>query len=119
MRLEGPGGVPRSSRRRSGLLACAVVVLVAAAASMHPGGLARVRAAATPHTCPSGLTAYASTLGAELASMDCHQLPDLTVGNPTPSTGTTPNNFTDHGPTTGMGFPPPGTGSLNSNHTAN
>ncbi len=62
--------------------------------------------AATIHTCPSDLSAWRQDLGA--AWLDCHQVADLTTTN---------NPWTDPGSLTGMGFPPPGSGTLNSHYT--
>src|SRR5712692_5444232 len=61
---------------------------------------------AAPHACPSDLGAWKQILGAEW--LDCHQAADLTTTN---------NPFTDPGSLTGMGFPPPGSGTLNSHYT--
>src|SRR5712692_11112600 len=58
------------------------------------------------HTCPADLSAWRTALGAEW--IDCHQVADLT---------TTGNPWTDPGSLTGMGFPPPGSGTLNSHYT--
>jgi len=62
--------------------------------------------AAASHACPSDLSAWRTVLGAEW--LDCHQLADLTTTN---------NAYTDPGSLTGMGFPPPGSGTLNSHYT--
>jgi len=64
--------------------------------------------AATPvaHTCPANLSAWQKILGAEW--LDCHQVPDLTTTN---------NPWTDPSSLYGMGFPPPGSGTLNSHYT--
>lgn len=61
---------------------------------------------ASVHQCPANLGQWRTALGAEW--IDCHQLADLT---------TTGNQYTDPGSLTGMGLPPPGSGSLNSNKT--
>src|SRR5712691_1476644 len=61
---------------------------------------------AAPHACPADLGAWKQILGAEW--LDCHQAADLTTTN---------NPFTDPGSLTGMGFPPPGSGTLNSHYT--
>lgn len=62
--------------------------------------------AAAPRDCPLDLTAWKTRLGADW--LDCHQVADLTTTN---------NPWTDTGSLTGMGFPPPGSGTLNSNKT--
>src|SRR5229473_3289401 len=62
--------------------------------------------AAAYHACPADLTAWRDLLDAEW--IDCHRVADLT---------TTGNPFTDPQSLTGMGFPPPGTGTLNSHYT--
>lgn len=68
--------------------------------------LVALPAAAARHTCPADLTAWRQILGAEW--LDCHEVADLTTsGNP----------FTDPQSLTGMGFPPPGSGTLNSKYT--
>ena len=66
-------------------------------------------ALATAHDCPDalGLEQWRATLGAEWIA--CVRLDDLTTTN---------NPYTDPNSLTGMGFPPPGTGTLNSNKTA-
>ncbi len=61
---------------------------------------------AAAHGCPADLSAWRQLLGAEW--IDCHQVADLT---------TTGNPFTDPQSLTGMGFPPPGSGTLNSHYT--
>jgi len=61
---------------------------------------------AAAHSCPADLSAWRQLLGAEW--IDCHQVADLT---------TTGNPFTDPQSLTGMGFPPPGSGTLNSHYT--
>src|SRR5438067_5323127 len=58
------------------------------------------------HVCPADLGVWKKLLGAEW--LDCHQVADLTTSN---------NPFTAPGSLTGMGFPPPGSGTLNSNKT--
>src|SRR2546430_15745238 len=58
------------------------------------------------HTCPADLSRWKALLGAEW--IDCHQVADLT---------TTGNPYTDPQSLTGMGFPPPGSGTLNSHYT--
>jgi hypothetical protein len=62
--------------------------------------------ATTIHSCPSDLTGWQTILGAEW--LDCHQVSDLT---------TTGNPWTDPSSLYGMGFPPPGSGTLNSHYT--
>jgi len=79
--------------------------MVAVMASLFGVGAAPSTAAAA-HSCPSDLSAWRAALGAEW--LDCHQLADLTTTN---------NPFTDPGSLTGMGFPPPGSGTLNSHYT--
>ncbi len=61
---------------------------------------------AATQTCPADLTAWRQALGAEW--LDCHQVADLT---------TTGNPYTDPQSLSGMGFPPPGAGTLNSKYT--
>ncbi len=68
--------------------------------------LAPFPVAAATHTCPADLSAWRQLLGAEW--IDCHQVADLT---------TTGNPYTDPQSLTGMGFPPPGSGTLNSKYT--
>ena len=63
-------------------------------------------AAAAGHTCPADLSQWRSILGA--GWLDCHQVPDLT---------TTGNPWTDPSSLYGMGFPPPGSGTLDSHYT--
>lgn len=75
-------------------------------AGLQSAGLPLSGKAAPAQTCPSDLSTWQSALGAEW--IDCHQVSDLT---------TTHNIYTDYGSLTGMGFPPPGSGSLNSNKT--
>lgn len=93
----------RSRLARSLCLSSIAAALFGAVLGSTPATVAR---AATPHACPAALTTWRAALGAEW--LDCHQLTDLT---------TTGNNFTDPNSLTGMGFPPPGAGSLNSNKT--
>jgi Alpha/beta hydrolase domain len=62
---------------------------------------------ATAHGCPTDLTQWKQTLGAD--SLDCHHLADLT---------TTGNPYTDPNDLYGMGEPPgQGSGTLNSSYT--
>ncbi|HWE22458.1 MAG TPA: alpha/beta hydrolase domain-containing protein [Myxococcales bacterium] len=68
--------------------------------------LTALPALAAAHTCPTDLTAWKQLLGAEW--LDCHQVADLTTTN---------NPYTDPQSLTGMGFPPPGSGTLNSKYT--
>src|SRR5207248_4327832 len=68
--------------------------------------LASLPATAASQTCPADLSAWQAILGAEW--LDCHQVADLT---------TTGNPYTDPQSLTGMGFPPPGSGTLNSHYT--
>src|SRR5258708_21979445 len=58
------------------------------------------------HACPPDLTQWKALLGAEW--IDCHQITDLTTTN---------NPYTDPNSLTGMGFPPPGSGTLNSKYS--
>jgi hypothetical protein len=58
------------------------------------------------HFCPSDLSKWKSILGAEW--IDCHRVSDLT---------TTGNPYIDTGSLTGSGFPPPGSGTLNSHYS--
>ena len=58
------------------------------------------------HTCPLDLSAWKQLLGAEW--IDCHAAADLT---------TTGNPYTDPQSLTGMGYPPPGAGTLNSKYS--
>ena len=90
--------------RRRRLAMALVVTGVSVTAAL--GGHTLPAAAATAQTCPSDLTTWKTVLGAEW--LDCHQVSDLTTTN---------NVWTDYGSLTGMGFPPPGAGSLNSNKT--
>src|SRR5260370_24057305 len=62
---------------------------------------------AAVQTCPADLSAWKNMLGADW--IDCHQVADLT---------TTGNPYIDTGSLTGSGFPPPGSGTLNS-HSSN
>ena len=78
----------------------ALLVFVVALAPVHPA------AASTVHACPADLSAWRTALGAQW--IDCHQVADLT---------TTGNPWTDPGSLTGMGFPPPGSGTLDSHYT--
>src|SRR5437588_1180205 len=82
----------------------ALLVALALLATTLPGA-APVTAAAAAHSCPAGLAAWRQLTGA--AWLDCHRLADLT---------TTGNPYTDPGSLTGMGFPPPGSGTLNSHY---
>src|SRR6266571_8958261 len=59
-----------------------------------------------PHVCPADLRSWRQILGAEW--LDCHQVADLTTTN---------NPYTDSSSLYGMGFPPPGSGTLNSHYT--
>jgi len=59
------------------------------------------------HACPQDLEGWRRLLGAEW--IDCHAVSDLTTTN---------NPFTDPQSLTGMGFPPPGNGTLNSKYSA-
>ncbi|MFN2466188.1 MAG: hypothetical protein ABR598_08000 [Candidatus Dormibacteria bacterium] len=89
--------------------ALAVSVLAAAFALLGVGSgapHATPALAAGPQVCPTDLTAWKSLLGAEW--LDCHEVADLTTTN---------NPWTDSGNLTGMGFPPPGSGALQSNKT--
>jgi hypothetical protein len=65
-----------------------------------------IAATSTVHACPTDLSTWKSILGAEW--LDCHQVADLT---------TTGNPWTDPSSLYGMGFPPPGSGTLNSHYT--
>src|SRR5438552_1907392 len=56
--------------------------------------------------CPADLSQWKQILGAEW--IDCHAVADLTTTN---------NPYTDPQSLTGMGFPPPGSGTLNSKYT--
>jgi hypothetical protein len=85
--------------RRSVLAVLAVLAGLVPAVPAAP-------ALAASHGCPSDLSAWRARLGAEW--IDCHQVADLT---------TTGNPWTDTGSLTGMGFPPPGSGTLNSHYT--
>jgi hypothetical protein len=82
--------------------AVVLAVLIVTTATSAPRVLA-----ATTHTCPNdaALQPWQSTLGA--AWLACQQVADLT---------TTGNPWTDPNSLTGMGFPPPGSGTLNSHY---
>jgi len=56
--------------------------------------------------CPADLSQWKQILGAEW--IDCHAVADLTTTN---------NPYTDPQSLTGMGFPPPGSGTLNSKYS--
>ena len=56
--------------------------------------------------CPADLSQWRTVLGAEW--IDCHRVADLTTTN---------NVYTDPQSLTGMGFPPPGSGTLNSHYS--
>lgn len=87
--------------RRLGLLASLVLL------AMTPGVNAGADASTiTIHSCPGDLSTWRTKLGAEW--LDCHQVTDLT---------TTGNPWTDPSSLYGMGFPPPGSGTLNSHYT--
>lgn len=87
--------------RRVALLASFVLL------AMTPGVSVVATASTAPtHTCPTDLTTWKTTLGAEW--LDCHSVPDLT---------TTGNQWTDPSSLYGMGFPPPDSGTLNSKYT--
>ena len=58
------------------------------------------------HACPADLSQWKKVLGAEW--IDCHAVADLTTTN---------NPYTDPQSLTGMGFPPPGAGTLNSKYS--
>ena len=58
------------------------------------------------HACPADLSQWKQLLGAEW--IDCHAVADLTTTN---------NPYTDPQSLTGMGFPPPGSGTLNSKYS--
>ncbi|HEX6547575.1 MAG TPA: tannase/feruloyl esterase family alpha/beta hydrolase [Candidatus Dormibacteraeota bacterium] len=58
------------------------------------------------HACPGDLGAWRATLNASW--LDCHRVSDLTTTN---------NPYTDPNSLTGMGYPPPGSGTLNSKYT--
>ena len=62
--------------------------------------------AAAQVSCPADLEPWRKLLGAEW--IDCHRVADLTTTN---------NPYTDPQSLTGMGFPPPGSGTLNSKYT--
>ena len=63
-------------------------------------------ALAAAQSCPGDLEPWRRLLGAEW--IDCHAVADLTTTN---------NPYTDPQSLTGMGFPPPGSGTLNSKYT--
>jgi len=63
-------------------------------------------AARAQRACPEDLEPWRQLLGAEW--IDCHSVADLTTTN---------NPWTDPQSLTGMGFPPPGSGTLNSKYT--
>src|SRR5438874_8283732 len=63
-------------------------------------------ALAAAQSCPADLEPWRRLLGAEW--IDCHAVADLTTTN---------NPYTDPQSLTGMGFPPPGSGTLNSKYT--
>src|SRR5437764_1613431 len=63
-------------------------------------------ALAAAQSCPGDLEPWKALLGAEW--IDCHQVADLTTTN---------NPYTDPQALTGMGFPPPGSGTLNSKYS--
>ena len=84
-------------------LAAFLSVSLAGATSFSPVLHAR---AATTQSCPANVSSWTAALGAEW--IDCHQVADLT---------TTGNGYTDTNSLAGMGFPPPGSGALNSNKT--
>ncbi|GAC1582538.1 MAG: tannase/feruloyl esterase family alpha/beta hydrolase [Candidatus Dormibacteria bacterium] len=88
------------TRRRQSLFG--VLFLLAAVSAGVPGHHLQALAA-SPHACPGDLAAWKTMLGAEW--LDCHVVADLTTTN---------NPWTDSGSLTGMGFPPPGSGALNS-----
>src|SRR5205814_8565725 len=99
-RIEPPGRLFYSRKmRRLALLA---------AAALLPGLLSfqPAEAAAGTHSCPADLAPWRSLLGA--GWLDCHQVADLT---------TTGNPWTDPSSLYGMGFPPPGSGTLDSHYT--
>jgi len=93
------------ARLRAGLalgsLASVLFVFAGPAALASGGG-----GAPTVHGCPTDLSAWQSVLGA--GWLDCHQVTDLT---------TTGNPWTDPSSLYGMGFPPPGSGTVNSHYT--
>jgi len=96
---------------RGGIARWALVVAIAASvaapvAGVQSAGLPLHTRAAPAQTCPADLSTWQAALGAEW--IDCHQLSDLTTTN---------NPYTDPNTLTGMGFPPPGSGSLDSNKT--
>jgi hypothetical protein len=77
------------------------------AIAIGTGLFAHPLSALASHACPADLSAWRSILGADW--IDCHQVADLT---------TTGNPYIDTGSLTGSGFPPPGSGTLNS-HSSN
>lgn len=82
-------------------LAAALVLAMILIAAASP------RAAhASSHACPAHLTRWRHLLGAQW--LDCHRLSDLT---------TTGNPWTDPNDLTGMGAPPPSSGSLDSRYS--
>jgi hypothetical protein len=83
-------------------LVLAVTVTALLAGPLVPS----VAEAATVRGCPANLASWSQVLGA--AWLDCHQVTDLTTTN---------NPWTDPGSLTGMGFPPPGSGTLDSHYT--
>jgi hypothetical protein len=89
-------------------LARLAVAAVAIGATVGPNSLGNVvtASATTIHSCPSNLAGWQTILGADW--LDCHQVSDLT---------TTGNPWTDPSSLYGMGFPPPGSGTLNSHYT--
>ncbi len=103
--MPSDGGGPEGVITKSIVRRVAIPVIAVVMATL--GGLATgAPAAASTHGCPTDLSAWRNALGAEW--LDCHQLPDLTTTN---------NPSTDPGSLTGMGFPPPGSGTLNSHYT--
>lgn len=89
------------------VLAClSAAGLAAVLLVVDTGTTAAGPASAVPHACPADLSGWRTTLGADW--LDCHRVADLT---------TTGNPWTDPGALTGMGYPPPGSGTLNSHYT--
>jgi hypothetical protein len=82
-----------------------IAVIAAVMASLLGVGATSPAATASP-TCPADLTGWRTLLGAQW--LDCHQLADLTTTN---------NPYTDPNSLTGMGFPPPGSGTVDSHYT--
>lgn len=77
-----------------------LAVALAGAALAAPASRAAVQA------CPADLSVWKNALGAEW--IDCHRVADLTAtGNP----------YIDTGSLNGSGFPPPGSGTLNSHYS--